>query len=184
MVLFIVAPPIARRQIKCDRVPTGIIDKLKGDDDKIEAIEANLASIQDAGTFKNYTTGSTYKIELESLRDLYVFMNGTAVRIENGVDFMRPFSTKKLIAWDFGTIFLLRPGNCNVGLDKKYRGLTVSFESVKSPRTYLAAKENSTELTLSKVPLEGTSDCSAWSTCFVLSKGSTDTLIGSVEYPG
>ena len=53
---------------------------------------------------------------------------------------MRPFKPEKVLAWTFGTVFIMRPGNCGLGLDKKYneKKMTVSFESVKSPRSYLA----------------------------------------------
>lgn len=100
---------------------------------------------------------------------------------------MYPFSPDKLTKWTFGSTFIMRPGNCRIGLDKKYNETTVSFESLQSPRSYLGMKENSTELGLVKVDPEEGKDhsCSAWSTCFVLSRSATgNTQIGSVEYPG
>ena len=56
---------------------------------------------------------------------------------------MYQFSKDKLLKWTFGTGFIMRPGNCRLGLDKKYQEMTVSFEAVQSPRSYLAMQENS-----------------------------------------
>ena len=189
-VLFIyVVPPFDRRKINCDRVPYSRVDKVLKGDDKIDAIEANLATIVDGGLQRAFDFKNTYKLELKSQSDLFVFIDKdtSKIGIEDQTSYMRPFSQEKLFKWTFGTGFIMRPGNCRIGLDKKYNETTVSFESVQSPRSYLAMKENSTDLQLVKVDLEDGKDhtCSAWSTCFVLSRSDTEnTLIGSVEYPG
>ena len=177
-----------KKKIKCDRVPYGIIDETLKGDDKINAIQANLDTIIDGNLTKGFTFGHTHQIELQAQTDLFVFMdkNKSAVGIEDKLSFMYPFKPEKVTKWTLGTIFIMRPGNCDDGLDTKYTGKTVSFEAVQSPRSYLGMTENSTELGLVKVDVgEGDHTCSAWSTCFIMSQSDTgNTQIGSVEYPG
>ena len=176
-----------KQKIKCDRVPYGLVDEALKGADKIDAIQANLAAIVDGDLQKTYKIGDTYQLELQSKQDLFIFVdkNTSSVGLENQLTFMRPISNAKVLRWTFGTGFILRPGNCALGLDDKYNATTVSFESIQSPRSYLAIKENSSELGLEKVePQGGDYTCSAWSTCFVMSKSETGTYIGSVEYPG
>ena len=49
VLLLYVVPPFDRRKINCDRVPYSLVDKALKGDDKIDAIEANLATIVDGG---------------------------------------------------------------------------------------------------------------------------------------
>lgn len=48
LVLYVI-PPFDSRKINCDRVPYSLVDKALKGDEKIDAIEANLATIVDGG---------------------------------------------------------------------------------------------------------------------------------------
>ena len=74
LLLFVILPS-DRRKINCDRVPYSLVDKALKGDDKIDAIEANLATIVDGGLKRAFDFKNTYQLELKAQPDLFVFID-------------------------------------------------------------------------------------------------------------
>ena len=75
VLLLYVVPPFDRRKINCDRVPYSLVDKALKGDDKIDAIEANLATIVDGGLKRAFDLKNTYQLELKAQPNLLVFID-------------------------------------------------------------------------------------------------------------